>query len=327
MSDQGDQALLRNVGESLADMLSAYGLRRASNLKVTPNPYTKGWCMHVANWSRERPTISVWLDHTLGGRLAPFLVRFPIFPPRKSNGLNQRASWQNRIQRKSQIKDWIETDDGEIGILNQSALEEVKRAGLWYEHYTDLGGRYDYFGIAEDALHLNSRDELVPQAASFIGEIVEYVDPRLVEDKDVEEIKKSESDPSVRQALIWARRGQGKFRANLIERWGGCAVLKFNLADVLRASHIRPWKKCEGKNQKLDPDNGLLLSATLDALFDRGFISFKDDGGILISPRLSKEDRERLGLDESMTLSKPLRPEQSDYMKFHREFEFKKKQE
>ena len=43
MSDQGDQSRLKNVGESLADKLSAYGLRRVSNLRVIPNPYTKGW--------------------------------------------------------------------------------------------------------------------------------------------------------------------------------------------------------------------------------------------------------------------------------------------
>src|SRR5262249_30877179 len=153
--------------------------------------------------------------------------------------------------------------------LKQSKVEEVKIAKLWYEHYTGVDDDDDYLGIAEDVLQFNSTAELISQAASFIGDIVEYVDPRFVEDKDIEEIKKSESDPTVRRALIWARRGQGKFRADLFDLWGGCAVLKFkipSLPEVLRASHIKPWRKCKGekgKEEKLDPNNGLLLSATL----------------------------------------------------------------
>jgi HNH endonuclease len=322
MSDQSDQARLKSVGESLANMLSVYGLRRASNLRIIPNDYTKGWWIHVANWSRERPKICVWFDHTLEVHLRRFWFGF------QSPHRERVKTLVNELRGKYEpakitAEDWIDTDDGKIGTLNQSALEKVQRAKLWYEHYTDVFDDYDYFGIEEHALQFNSTDELVSQAASLIGEIVEYVDPRLVEDQDVEEIKKSEHDPSVRQALILARRGQGKFRADLFDFWNGCAVSKCTFPDALRASHIKPWKKCTGRNERLDPNNGLLLIATLDSLFDRGFISFKDDGTILISPRLSEEDRVLLGLNKQLSLSKPLLPKQCNYLRGHREIEFK----
>jgi transposase len=51
----------------------------------------------------------------------------------------------------------------------------------------------------------------------------------------------------------------------------------------LRASHIRPWRDSDNE-ARLDGENGLLLTPTIDHLFDRGFISFEDDGRLLISP-------------------------------------------
>ena len=42
--------------------------------------------------------------------------------------------------------------------------------------------------------------------------------------------------------------------------------------------------------------NGLLLAPQLDALFDGGWISFDDDGGLLVSPELSGKQQVRLGV-------------------------------
>jgi hypothetical protein len=101
---------------------------------------------------------------------------------------------------------------------------------------------------------------------------------------------------TTREALIQARIGQGKFRQDLIRIWkGGCAVTGCATHQVLRASHIMPWRDASNK-QRLDPQNGLLLVANLDALFDRWLISFKDTGEMLISPKISKEQRRVLGL-------------------------------
>jgi len=50
----------------------------------------------------------------------------------------------------------------------------------------------------------------------------------------------------------------------------------------LRASHIKPWRACTDA-EKLDGNNGLLLSPHIDHLFDQGYISFTDTGDLLVS--------------------------------------------
>ncbi|WP_416908732.1 MAG: HNH endonuclease [Polymorphobacter sp.] len=98
----------------------------------------------------------------------------------------------------------------------------------------------------------------------------------------------------VRQ-LQWVRLGQSRFRAALDARWGGACPLT-GVADraLLRASHIVPWNRCEDEAERLEPDNGLLLSALWDAAFDKLLVSFGDDGVAVASPRLSARGRDVL---------------------------------
>ena len=65
--------------------------------------------------------------------------------------------------------------------------------------------------------------------------------------------------------------------------------------ELLRASHIVPWAECTDE-KRLDVHNGLLLSALWDAAFDRGLISFANDGSVLANPNLGIRAREILGL-------------------------------
>ncbi|MGE8406844.1 MAG: HNH endonuclease [Pseudomonas sp.] len=120
---------------------------------------------------------------------------------------------------------------------------------------------------------------------------------------------------------IQARRGHGKFRQDLLEVWGGaCAVTKLACTEVLRASHIKPWADSTEK-QRLDSDNGLLLSANLDALFERGLVSFDQQGQMLVSQRLSPEQCQALGLP------RPLRfvpGAVGEYLKYHVEHVFQR---
>ncbi|WP_143286399.1 HNH endonuclease, partial [Burkholderia cenocepacia] len=68
----------------------------------------------------------------------------------------------------------------------------------------------------------------------------------------------------------------------------GCSVTKVTEPSILVASHIKPWRECITRAERLSPDNGLLLSPTLDKLFDRGLISFDENNRytILISKKL-----------------------------------------
>lgn len=105
---------------------------------------------------------------------------------------------------------------------------------------------------------------------------------------------KSKSETE-RLAEMAVRLGQGKFRADLEQEFGNaCAATGLTVLPVLRASHIVPWRKSVGA-QRLDPKNGLLLSANLDALFDRYMITFRPNGNLEHSKFVTQHDLERLG--------------------------------
>lgn len=109
-------------------------------------------------------------------------------------------------------------------------------------------------------------------------------------------------DPTEREAMIKARVGQGDFRKALIARWGSCSVTGFRLPEVLVASHIKPWSRCDTRRERLTPDNGLLLIPTLDKLFDSGLISFDDRFRIMISPKLRPGDQSLLNVHAGLQL-------------------------
>ena len=107
------------------------------------------------------------------------------------------------------------------------------------------------------------------------------------------------------ERLVIMRVGQGVFREALMDYWGGsCAATGVSEPRLLRASHIKPWARCETDAERLDVHNGLLLAAHLDAAFDAGLISFADDGSILLSPRFAPSDRAALGIHEGLTLKR-----------------------
>ena len=125
-----------------------------------------------------------------------------------------------------------------------------------------------------------------------------------------------------REAIIKSRIGQGQFRESLISYWSMCAVTGCQEHKLLRASHIKPWSKSK-VTERLSLYNGLLLSPTLDACFDSGFISFDDSGKILISKELNEEDMCALGISKDMKLSR-IEPEHGKYLAYHRGNIFKK---
>jgi predicted restriction endonuclease len=127
-------------------------------------------------------------------------------------------------------------------------------------------------------------------------------------------------DETTRNALIAARRGQGQFRRNVetIERV--CRITGISDPRLLRASHIRPWRWCRSGSERLDGNNGLLLSPNADHLFDRGFITFEDDGYLVLSPLVDRNDIAKLGI----AVSPPpnvgrFSPSQASHLRFHRE--------
>ncbi|WP_299404896.1 HNH endonuclease [uncultured Roseobacter sp.] len=97
------------------------------------------------------------------------------------------------------------------------------------------------------------------------------------------------------ERLIVQRIGQNIFRESLMDYWQGrCPLTGITDPALLRASHIVPWSECESDADRLDVHNGLLLSALWDAAFDRGLVTFADDGEPMFSSELSESGRTEL---------------------------------
>lgn len=122
-----------------------------------------------------------------------------------------------------------------------------------------------------------------------------------------------------RQALVQARRGQGKFRENvqLIER--ACRITKVEKPEHLIASHIKPWRD-SANDERLDGENGLLLTPTIDHLFDKGFISFESGGRLIVSPVADRVSLTRMGVAPDRPIDAGAFSEgQRRFLDYHRE--------
>ena len=94
-----------------------------------------------------------------------------------------------------------------------------------------------------------------------------------------------------------------------------------DLVRHLRASHIKPWKSSDDF-EKLDGNNGFLLSPHVDHLFDRGYISFEDNGDLIVSDSLNREVLQRWNIGTSFNAG-TMRDEQKPYLAAHRDFIFR----
>jgi hypothetical protein len=119
-----------------------------------------------------------------------------------------------------------------------------------------------------------------------------------------------------RRGLVTSRVVQGYYRQEIIKKWDGkCSLTGCTLKDILISSHIKGWSECND-SERLDPDNGILLSPNVDSLFDKHLISFNDDGSMIMSERISENELQILGLNSTMVIyvSDGMR----SYLKFHR---------
>lgn len=132
--------------------------------------------------------------------------------------------------------------------------------------------------------------------------------------------QRTDIGPTERANLIRARRGQGVFRQNLELFEKKCRITGLSDRMHLRASHIKPWR-ASSDAEKLDGNNGLLLSPHVDHLFDRGYISFSDSGDLLVADALKERVLEIWGIPLPRNVG-TFRPAQSRYLNYHRRHVF-----
>ena len=151
----------------------------------------------------------------------------------------------------------------------------------------------------------------------------ETVEADVVGDEQEAAIKgRTDIGATTKDQLVKSRRGQGIFKANVRLNEKGCRVTGVNDPMHLRASHIRPWKDSNDE-EKLNGCNGLLLSPHVDHLFDKGLISFTDDGGLLLSPALESTVLARWGIAPALNVGK-FSSEQSVFLNYHRQKVFRR---
>lgn len=123
---------------------------------------------------------------------------------------------------------------------------------------------------------------------------------------------------TVRQTIVNSRVGQGKYREGLITKYGGkCIISGISTNALLIASHIKPWAICNNF-ERLDVENGFLLSASYDKLFDLGYISFQNNGRILISDFLSNQTCNILNIKADDIYDIKPSPILCHYLDYHR---------
>ncbi|PRH81908.1 HNH endonuclease [Arenimonas caeni] len=175
-------------------------------------------------------------------------------------------------------------------------------------------------GLMDQAARNLVRASFQQDAAGLRADAVGLVE---WEAHQIAEVQNNKSIPETdRLAVILARRGQGKFKENVLKREHRCRITLVDRIEHLRASHCKPWRDASN-SERLDGENGLLLTPSMDHLFDRGFISFKDNGDVLVSPVAHKPSLGKMGLATDTKINVgSFTSMQKKYLEFHRNFVF-----
>lgn len=138
--------------------------------------------------------------------------------------------------------------------------------------------------------------------------------------KEVEnKIEKEINTNLIKEVVL--RRGQEKFKSNLLQRSQKCELCNINDKELLIASHIKPWK-FSSHLERLDGNNGLLLCPNHDKVFDKGYITFSDRGHLILSTELGSDLKSELKLPPSLSIS--FNSSTKKYISWHRNHVFDK---
>jgi putative restriction endonuclease len=166
---------------------------------------------------------------------------------------------------------------------------------------------------------------LIGQEVEPLALAAKTVKPVAVDDIDFWERKLEQqvtSDSAIQDtektALIRARKGQGLFKERVSQIETKCRVTGVQNPVHLIASHCKPWRDSTNE-ERLNGENGLLLTPSVDHLFDRGFIGFEDNGRLIISPVAHRSSLQRMGIDTSNPVDVGgFTAGQKSFLEFHR---------
>lgn len=126
---------------------------------------------------------------------------------------------------------------------------------------------------------------------------------------------------TIKDAVIKIRLGQSKFRKNLLisPQKNSCAFTKIKESKLLIAGHIKPWNKSSNK-ERLDINNGILLTPTFDKLFDKFLISFDEKGKVIYSEQIENDIWNSLfpTFEKIKDISIIINEHNKEYLDYHR---------
>lgn len=170
---------------------------------------------------------------------------------------------------------------------------------------------------ARQLMQMNVAADVLGNYGKGVVEWEEHLRDEIASDLALAETEKEQ--------VIIARRGQGLFRQNVQRLERACRVTKVDRLEHLRASHCKPWRDCETHEERLNGENGLLLTPSIDHLFDRGFISFENKGELLVSPVAHLASLHRMGVPTAERVNVgPFSEGQKGFLEFHRNYVFLK---
>lgn len=167
---------------------------------------------------------------------------------------------------------------------------------------------------------------LIGAEAQAVVQRARLVEPILTDDLDYWEDRIEDGilqDPLIpetqRDALVRSRIGQGVFKERVKSIETHCRITKVDNLTHLIASHCKPWRDASNE-ERLDGENGLLLTPSIDHLFDRGFIGFENNGQLIISPAAHRPSLERMGVETREIVNVGAFSQgQKKFLEFHRE--------
>jgi len=166
-----------------------------------------------------------------------------------------------------------------------------------------------------DLVNSHVMAETSEEVATISGHIEAWENKIEVNIKDSSDISETE-----KETLVKSRRGQGRYREQLLLLEPKCRITDVNNPEHLIASHIKPWRS-SNNNERLDPENGFMLTPSIDHLFDKGFIGFDNDGSILLADVANRDAMEKMGVIGNNAPSNigSLRENQKMYLDWHRD--------
>lgn len=218
------------------------------------------------------------------------------------------------IQDQTQIegnRGYVNSEDFGYKLIREIALPESSFISSC-KLVNNKGNCIYYWKLFVDYVRLLNSD-YVPQSISYGTGSKSSVPIKPEVDKKIKD-KKVEIEIEKQKA----RNGQGKYREELLNEMVFCPITKIADERLLIASHIKPWAVSEDL-EKIDHNNGYILSPMFDKLFDRGFITFTEDRRIHLSEKISKRTYDIIGIKENQFFQDlPMNAERLKYLDYHR---------